>query len=73
MTYQAEDVPDNIRNNFKLAGWFNLSNLAAAISIAKLFGVEDTDIEKSVGDFKALPHRLEWVDIHGQDARGTDN
>lgn len=61
LTCRADDVPDSIKENFTLAGRFNLSNLAAATAIAKLFGVKDTDIKKSIGNFKALPHRLELV------------
>lgn len=61
LTYRTEEVTQDIKRNFKLAGRFNLSNLAAAISIAKLFDVKDSDIENCISDFKALPHRLELI------------
>jgi len=44
-----------------LPGRANLSNLAAAIAIAKQFGVKDEQIKKCLPEFKALPHRLEFV------------
>jgi UDP-N-acetylmuramoylalanine--D-glutamate ligase len=59
--FSADDVRDEIRDNFSLPGRANLSNLAAALCIAKHFGTEDKQIIKSLPTFKALPHRLELV------------
>ncbi len=59
--FSADDVSEEIRDNFSLPGRANLSNLAAALCIAKHFGVEDKQIIKSLPKFKALPHRLEFV------------
>jgi UDP-N-acetylmuramoylalanine--D-glutamate ligase len=60
--FSADDVTDEIRNCYKLPGRANLSNLAAALAIARHFGVDDENIKKSLPEFKALPHRLELVD-----------
>jgi UDP-N-acetylmuramoylalanine--D-glutamate ligase len=60
--FSTEDVPRDIRDCYKLPGRANLSNLAAALTIAKYFGVDDESIKKSLPEFKALPHRLELVD-----------
>jgi UDP-N-acetylmuramoylalanine--D-glutamate ligase len=54
-------VSEEIRDKFSLPGRANLSNLAAALCIARHFGVEDKQIVKSLPKFKALPHRLEFV------------
>jgi len=59
--FSPEDVSQNIRENFALPGRANLSNLAAAIAIAKYFGVDDDQIKNSLPTFKALPHRLELI------------
>jgi UDP-N-acetylmuramoylalanine--D-glutamate ligase len=59
--FSADDVIQDIRDNFSLPGKANLSNLAAAISIAKYFGVDDDQIKKALPSFKALPHRLELI------------
>ena len=60
--FSADDVPEDIRNYYKLPGRANLSNLAAALTIAKIFNIDDESIKKSLTEFKALPHRLELVD-----------
>ena len=59
--FSADDVSEKIRDKFSLPGRANLSNLAAALCIARHFGVEDKQIIKSLPKFKALPHRLELV------------
>ena len=59
--FSADDVSQDIRDKFTLPGRANLSNLAAAIAIAKHFGVDDDQIKKSLPVFKALPHRLEFI------------
>jgi UDP-N-acetylmuramoylalanine--D-glutamate ligase len=44
---------------YALPGRANLSNLAAAMAIARCFGVSDRSVKSCLPDFKALPHRLE--------------
>jgi UDP-N-acetylmuramoylalanine--D-glutamate ligase len=45
-----------------LPGRANLSNLAAAIAITRHFGADDERIKSCLPEFKALPHRLEFVE-----------
>jgi len=61
LKFSAVDVSEEIREQFGLPGRANLSNLAAAISIARYFGVEDDWIKSCLPEFKPLPHRLELV------------
>ena len=60
--FSADDVSNELRKCFALPGRANLSNLAAAIVIAKYFGAEDDQIKNCLPAFKALPHRLELVE-----------
>ena len=59
--FSADDVSEEIRDKFSLPGRANLSNLAAAIAIARHFGIENKWIENCLLEFKTLPHRLELV------------
>jgi UDP-N-acetylmuramoylalanine--D-glutamate ligase len=59
--FSTGDVNEGIRKQFSLPGRANLSNLAAAIAIARYFGVTDEWIKNSLPEFRALPHRLELV------------
>ncbi len=59
--FSAEDVAEDFGSLFALPGRANLSNLAAAVAIAKRFGVNDETIKKALPGFKPLPHRLEFV------------
>jgi len=60
--FSTDDVSKEIRDSFTLPGRANLSNLAAAVNIARHFGIADNSIKKALPDFKALPHRLELVE-----------
>jgi len=60
--FSTDDVSKEIRNSFTLPGRANLSNLAAAVAIAKYFGIDDNSIKNSLPDFKPLPHRLELIE-----------
>ncbi len=60
--FSTDDVSKEIRDSFTLPGRANLSNLAAAIAIAKYFGIDDDGIKNSLPEFKPLPHRLELVE-----------
>ncbi|MFB0554528.1 MAG: UDP-N-acetylmuramoyl-L-alanine--D-glutamate ligase [Phycisphaerae bacterium] len=62
ITFSTGDVSKELRNSFTLPGRANLSNLAAAMAVAKYFGIDDNGIEKALPGFKALPHRLELVE-----------
>ena len=59
--FSTDDISREIRGVFPLPGRANLSNLAAAIAIARHSGVDDDRIKSCLPEFKALPHRLELV------------
>jgi UDP-N-acetylmuramoylalanine--D-glutamate ligase len=61
ITFSADDISEQIRESFPLPGRVNLSNLAAAVAIARHFGIDDDQLRNSLPQFKALPHRLELV------------
>jgi len=64
--FSTDDVSEEIRKSFSLPGRANLSNLAAAIAIARHFGIDDDRIKSSLPEFEPLPHRLELVaEING--------
>ncbi len=64
--YAAQDVSQKIKRNYKLPGEANLSNLAAAIAVAKHFCITDGDIADAVGSFESLDYRLELAaEING--------
>ncbi len=66
LKFSAVDVSEEIRSDFMLPGRANLSNLAAALCLARHFGVEDEQIRACLPEFKPLPHRLELVaEING--------
>jgi len=60
--FASHSQPAMIRSVFPLPGRANLSNLAAAMAIARHFGVDDEQIKSCLPGFKALPHRLEFVE-----------
>jgi UDP-N-acetylmuramoylalanine--D-glutamate ligase len=62
INFSTSDVSEEIRDSFTLPGRANLSNLAAAMAIARHFGVGDKQVRNCLPDFKALPHRLELVE-----------
>jgi UDP-N-acetylmuramoylalanine--D-glutamate ligase len=59
--FREEDVTPAMRDLFPLPGWANRQNLAAALHVAHFFGVTDASIERTLADFKGLPHRIELV------------
>ncbi len=61
IAFSADDISEQIRESFGLPGRANLSNLAAAMAVARHFGVDDGQLKNSLPQFKALPHRLELV------------
>jgi UDP-N-acetylmuramoylalanine--D-glutamate ligase len=61
ITFSADGVSEQILASFGLPGRANLSNLAAAVAIARHFGVNDDQIRSSLPQFRALHHRLELV------------
>jgi UDP-N-acetylmuramoylalanine--D-glutamate ligase len=61
ITFSSDDVSEQIRERFPLPGRANLSNLAAALAVTRHFGIDDDRLRASLPQFKALPHRLEFV------------
>ena len=59
--FTASNVPESLADAFGLPGRFNLANLAAAITVAKHFGLADDKLKEATGTFQSLPHRLELV------------
>lgn len=58
--YQLEQNICSI-NSLQLIGNHNIENACAAISVAKVYEISNTDIEIGLKNFKGLPHRLEYV------------
>jgi UDP-N-acetylmuramoylalanine--D-glutamate ligase len=54
-----EEKVSLIKNPLK--GLHNLENLLASVTTARLMGISSSGIEKSMEDFKGLPHRMESV------------
>lgn len=48
-------------DNFKLFGEHNLSNLLAAVEVAKILEIPVNKIEKALKTFKGVPHRQEFI------------
>lgn len=66
LQFSADDVSAELKAVYGLPGRANLSNLAAAMAIAKCFGVTERSICDCLAEFKALPDRLQLVgDRHG--------
>jgi UDP-N-acetylmuramoylalanine--D-glutamate ligase len=61
IAFTAHDVGPDIRPFFKLPGRANLSNLAAALAVARHFRVPEDRIKAALPHFEPLPHRLELV------------
>ncbi|MBE0534468.1 MAG: UDP-N-acetylmuramoyl-L-alanine--D-glutamate ligase [Phycisphaerae bacterium] len=59
--FHHADVGPAIAAAFGLPGNANLSNLAAAMAVARQLGIDDHVVEHSIGAFKGLEHRLEFV------------
>ena len=61
MKFSPDGVPAGIHKVFGLPGRANLSNLAAALAVVRYFGVTDEQVIVCLPQFKALPHRLQFV------------
>lgn len=60
--FSAKEIEESIKKeNFSLIGEDNLSNLAAAISVAKILKVSDLKINKAIKFFKGVPNRQEFI------------
>lgn len=59
--FSVKDVPDKYKQVFPLPGRANLSNLAAALTIASCFQIEPDRILNAVKTFKGLPNRCQFI------------
>ncbi|PIR58012.1 MAG: UDP-N-acetylmuramoyl-L-alanine--D-glutamate ligase [Parcubacteria group bacterium CG10_big_fil_rev_8_21_14_0_10_38_31] len=48
-------------SDIQIPGDHNLENILAGVCVAKIFGVKNSDIKKTLIQFKGLPNRLELV------------
>ena len=63
--------------NLKIPGRHNHENVMAAIAIARAAGVPVESIQKTVENFRAVPHRIEYVTekngvVYYNDSKGTN-
>jgi UDP-N-acetylmuramoylalanine--D-glutamate ligase len=58
--YENEQKICSVKS-LQLIGGHNVENACAAVSVAKLYGISNDDIEKGLMGFRGLPHRLEFV------------
>ncbi|HCC23523.1 TPA: UDP-N-acetylmuramoyl-L-alanine--D-glutamate ligase [Candidatus Falkowbacteria bacterium] len=59
ITFSQSDFPPSYKT--KLPGAHNKENIAAAIQVAKLFGVKAAAIKQVIASFPGVAHRLEFV------------
>ncbi|MCX6704465.1 MAG: UDP-N-acetylmuramoyl-L-alanine--D-glutamate ligase [Candidatus Woesebacteria bacterium] len=60
--FSKKDLESKYKEKLLLRGEHNLENIAAAVSVAKIIGVNENIILRAVQTFKGLEHRLELVD-----------
>lgn len=64
--FSKDNLTVEEKNNFKLFGEHNLSNLSAAVVVAKLLKVPNENIKKAIKSFKGVPSRQEFIkEING--------
>jgi len=61
LTFSADDVSEQMRSSFTLPGRASLSNLAAAVTVARYLGADEKQVTHALASFKPLPHRLEFI------------
>ena len=59
--YYSKKLVTKYLNYIKLTGEHNLSNVAAAIAVAKLFKISSTYIKETLDNFKGIEGRLEFI------------
>ena len=60
-----ESEADISPGDMQLKGAHNLNNVKAAILAVKPFGIDTVSAFKAATTFKPLPHRLEYLGVHG--------
>jgi UDP-N-acetylmuramoylalanine--D-glutamate ligase len=61
LAFSSADVSEQMHGSFTLPGRANLSNLAAAVAVARYFGADEQQMTHALANFKPLPDRLEPV------------
>jgi len=61
LLFKAEDICEEYRRVFRLPGRVNLQNLAAALTIADVFGADQKKLREAVSSFQGLEHRMQFV------------
>jgi UDP-N-acetylmuramoylalanine--D-glutamate ligase len=64
-------------SELKVFGQHNISNVLAAIALARAVGIDLRPIKKAIAEFTGLPHRCQWVaNVSGvefyNDSKGTN-
>src|SRR5258706_5011986 len=59
--FSKPKLQDKFKTGLLLRGEHNLENIAAAVSVGKILGINDEEILEVVRNFKGLEHRLELV------------
>ena len=54
----------NIPENNNIQGLHNKYNIAVAVTVAKLLGIDDEKIARAIEEFKPLKHRLEIIGVY---------
>ena len=72
-----EEIPVLNINDMKLLGMHNVENVMAAIGVAYSYGVPVANIAQTVKNFKAVEHRIEYVEEkygvkYYNDSKGTN-
>ena len=57
---------NNVRYSASILGAFNAMNLAAAVLVAKEFGLTDEEIQHGLSTLKSVEHRLQRIDAGGK-------
>jgi len=74
---KEEEILVTVTANLKIPGQHNYENVMAAVAIAYYAGVPLESIRKSVENFKAVEHRIEYVTekrgvVYYNDSKGTN-
>lgn len=60
--FSKQSLGSKFKKDLLLRGEHNLENIAAAVTVAKVIGIDENIISNVVKNFKGLEHRLELVD-----------
>ena len=60
--FSKKTLDQKFKKKLLLRGEHNLENIAAAVTVSKIIGINEETILKTVQSFKGLEHRLELVD-----------